>query len=106
MRRELRPYAVKNVSCISESREKYEVASGPSPVEHLELYIWLNLDELGFERGPALRRGAVLGKSCAGYQGKNNHAGLLTHLFPLHLYCLAILPQQDWVVGAQLGIEG
>ena len=38
------------MSCVSETCEKYKVASGPSPVEHLELYIWLNLDELGFER--------------------------------------------------------
>jgi hypothetical protein len=51
-----RKTAVKNVSCASAACEKYEVASGPSPVEHLELYIWPNGDELGFERSLALRR--------------------------------------------------
>src|SRR5580704_5208798 len=91
---ELRPEAVKNVSCASATCEKYEVASGPSPVEHFELYIWLNGDELGFERSLALRRATVLGKSCTGYQGKDSHPGLLTHLHPLHFYCLAILPHQ------------
>jgi hypothetical protein len=70
------------VSRASEAGEKYEVASGASPVEHFELYLWLNRawlnstwlnrDELGFERSLALRRCAVLGKSCAGYQGKDS----------------------------------
>src|ERR1700722_17426519 len=78
MRREFRPQAVKNVSCASATCEKYEVASGPSPVEHLELYVWLNSDELGFERSLALRR-----KNGAGYQGKDSHPDLLTHLDPL-----------------------
>ena len=58
------------MSCASAACEKYEVTSGPSPVEHLELYIRLNGDELGFERSLALKRGNVLGKSCVGYQGK------------------------------------
>jgi hypothetical protein len=71
------------VSCISETCEKYEVASSSSPVEHLELYIWLNFDELDFERSLARRRGTALGKSGAGYQGKDSHPDLLAHLHPL-----------------------
>ena len=88
------------MSCVSEPCEKYEAASRPSPVEHLELYIWLNVDELGFERSLALRRGTVLGKSCAGYQGKDGHPDLLAHLHPLHLCGLAILPHQGLVASA------
>ena len=65
-RRELRPEAVKNVGCVTETCEKYEVAPGPSPVEHFEFYIRLNLDELSFERGLALKRGSAMGKSRAG----------------------------------------
>jgi hypothetical protein len=94
------------VSCVSETCEKYEVAPGPSPVEHFELYIWLNLDELGFERSLAQRRGTILGKSCAGYQGKDSHADLLAHLHHLRLYCLATLPHQGSLVSAQPPIEG
>ena len=94
------------MGCAPETCEEYEVASGPSPVEHLELYIWLNVDELGFERSPALRRGTVLAKSGAGYQGKDSHPNLLTHLHPLHLYCLAILPHQGLPVSVQTPIEG
>jgi len=70
------------VSGASATCEKYEVASGFLPVEHLELYIWLNGDELAFERSLALRRGTVLGKSCAGYQGKDSYPDLLTIYIP------------------------
>ena len=57
----------------------------PSPLEHLELYIRLDVDELGFERSPALGRRTVLGKSCAGYYGRDGHPDLSPHLHPLHL---------------------
>jgi len=49
----------------------------PSPLEHLELYIRLEVDELGFERSPARRRRTVLGKSCAGYHGKDGRTGFV-----------------------------
>ena len=82
---------------VSETCEKYEVATGPSPVEHFQLYIRLNLDELGFERSLAPKRGIVLGKSCAGYQGKDSDPDLLAHLPSLQLG-LAILPQRHLLV--------
>jgi len=80
------------VCCASETCEKYEVASGPFPVEHFQFYIWLNGDELGFERSLARRRATALGKSCAGYQGKDSHPDLLTHLHPLHLVGRSLFP--------------
>ena len=94
------------MSRASETCEKYEVASGASLVEHFEPYIRLNLDQLGLERSLALRRWGILGKSCAGYQGKDSYADLLSHLHPLRLYCLAILPLQGALVSAQPQIEG
>jgi hypothetical protein len=71
------------VSCVSETSEKYKIAPGPSPVEHFELYIWLNLDELTLDRNLALRRTTTLGRSCAGYQDKDNYPDFLAHLHPL-----------------------
>jgi hypothetical protein len=82
------------VSRASATCEKYEAASGPSPIEHFELYIWLHGDELAFERGLAPRRGTILGKRCASYKGKGSHPDLLTHLHPLDFICLAILPHR------------
>src|SRR5689334_6898766 len=77
MRREPRSQTVKHVSCVSETCEKYEVASRASPVEHFEFYVWLNVDELGFERSLAMRGRTGLGKRCASDQGKNCHADML-----------------------------
>jgi hypothetical protein len=79
------------MSCVSETREKYEVAPSPSPVEHFKLYIWLYLDELGFERGLALRRRSILGKGRGRYQRKDCRPDLSAHLHPLHSYGLAIV---------------
>ena len=89
------------MSCVSETCEKYEVATCPSPVEHLELHIRLNLDKLGFDRSPALTRATVLGKSCGGDQDKDSHPDLSAHFYSLHRRP-AILPHQVfWPLSGQ-----
>jgi len=82
------------VSCVSETSKKYEVAPRPSPVQHFEFYIWLNLNELRFERRFTLKRGIVLDTSCPGYQGKDSRQDLVAHtpvpFTALQSYCIRV----------------